>query len=149
MPKLTRAQWLKTPYAKSEARDPDGAIRALLGKYGVRDVQWTEAGGPSGRPACMLRFILKGKTYRVMIESLDAQADAGELLKQVKRAIYFMLKSTLEITGVFCSAEQALFAWLELPGGQTLYEGAAPHLAKLNGPDFSTLLLPAPKGEGE
>ena len=39
---MTAAEWRTTPYAKSEAKDADKAIRDLLVKRGVRDIQHTE-----------------------------------------------------------------------------------------------------------
>lgn len=147
--KLSRSAWRKTPYAASSAQNPDAAIHALLGKYGVTEVQWTVGTGEHGRPACMLRFILGGKGYRIMLEALDADAGADERLKQIKRAIFHYLKSTLEISQVFFTPEEALFAFLELPHGQTMIDAARPHMARLTGPDFGRLvrgenLLPAP-----
>ena len=145
---MKRSEWLKTPYAASDARDPDRAIRDLLTKYGVKDVQVTETTGPNGRPEYSLRFILQSKTYRVALEVLHADATPAELVKQVKRAVFHMLKSLLEFAAVFGPFERSLFAYLETPYGPTLYEAAAPTLAQLQAaPDFRRLMLP-PAREG-
>src|SRR5688572_12686126 len=98
---MKRSEWAKTPYAKSMAQDPDAAIQKLLTKYGITETQWTTGSGPNGRPAVMLRFSLKGKGYRMMLETLDAEADRTELLRQIKRALFFYLKSTLEASQLF------------------------------------------------
>jgi hypothetical protein len=143
--RLSRSEWSKTPYARSEAKNPDAAIQSLLAKYGIADIQWTQGRGPEGRRAVMLRFVMKEKPYRIMVESLDAEASEDERLIQVKRVIYFYLKSTLEVANNFITPEEALFAFLELPAGQTAYAAALPHMDKLTGPDFSRLMLPPGK----
>jgi hypothetical protein len=141
---LSRGQWAKTPYARSSAGNPDGAIQSLLAKYGVRDVQWTTGAGPNGRRACQLRFVYRQKGYRIFLECLDADASEDELLRQVKRAVYYYLKSLLEMAGVFFSAEELLYAYLELPSGATMYAASKPYVDRLSGPDFGKLLaLPA------
>jgi hypothetical protein len=144
---LSRSEWTRTPYAKSQAANPDAAIQSLLAKYGVRDIQWTADNGPNGRRAFQLRFVLKSKGYKIMLESLDAEASEDELNRQIKRAIFFYPKSVLEVANVFITPEEALFAFLELPQGQTMYSGAAPYIDRLTGPDFARLLLPGPVEE--
>lgn len=73
------------------------------------------------------------------------------LIRQIKRAIYHLLKSTLEFATVFAPVEQVLFPWIETAEGRTLYESAAPNLHMLNsagGAGFQELLaLPAPRSE--
>jgi hypothetical protein len=141
MKAMSRSEWRKTPYAASDARDPDKSIRDLLRKYAVADIQSTETTGPQGRPAFQVRFILRGKTYCVPVETLEADAGPDELLKQAKRAVYHMLKAMLEAAEVFWPAEQALFAFLEVPGGRgILYDAARPALQRLEAPTFGTLL---------
>lgn len=141
---MTRSEWLKTPYAGTEAKDPDRAIQQLLDKYGVRDIQWTIGTGPEGRRAAMLRFILDGKGYRLMLETLEADAKEIELLRQVKRAIFYTLKAALE-SARFFGPEKTLFAFLELPNGQTMHDAAALFMDRLAGPDFGRLMLSPPE----
>jgi hypothetical protein len=145
--KLSRSEWLKTPYAKSDAKNPDGAIQALLAKYGVVEVMTASYLGVNKRPGFGVRFVLKGKPYRVALETLNADASPDELRVQVKRAVFHYLKSVLEVTGVFMSVEEALFAYLELPtpagdGLTTMFEYARPTVNKLTAPDFGKLMLP-------
>lgn len=150
--KLSRSEWSRTPYAKSDARNPDGAIQALLAKYGVVEIVTASYLGPTKRPGFGVRFVLKGKPYLVALETLDADATPDELRTQVKRAVYHYLKSVLEVTGVFMSVEQALFAYLELPaqggaGVTTMFAWAEPKIAKLTAPSFAKLMLPPVEGE--
>ncbi|WP_439625938.1 hypothetical protein [Gemmata sp.] len=146
--RLTRAEWNKTPYAGSEARDADGAVQKLLAKYGVRDVATVSFTTPGGRPGYGVRFVLGGRCYRIALETLAAAATEDELRVQAKRAVFHFLKSALELSNVFMPPEQVLFAFLELPaaGGATMYEGARPHLGQLTAPEFGRLMLPA-KGD--
>jgi hypothetical protein len=142
--KMTRSEWARTPYAGSQATRTEDSASGLLSKYGVQVFQWTQGRGQNGRPAIQFRFELKGKTYRVMIETLLADASPDELIVQAKRAIYHYLKSALEMASVFVPMEKTLFAFLELPGGYTCFEAAAPYVNQLEGPDFGRLMLPAP-----
>lgn len=148
-PKMKRSAWLKTPYAKSTSADPDRSVRSLLAKYGVADIQSTEATAPSGRRLYGVRFRLSGKTYLVSLESLHAEADPEELLRQVKRAVYFLLKALLEQVTVFVSADRVMFPFLEVAGGGTLYDVAAPALAAHSSPDFGRLLLGPAREEND
>lgn len=133
----TRGEWLKTPYADSSARDPDGDIRAILAKRDVTDIQTTQTTGPNGRPAYVLRFRLGSKVYRIGMETLHAQQVSAEhLLKQAKRAVYHLLKSVLEFATVFAPVEQVLFAFVESAAGPTMYEIAKPQLDRLESPNF-------------
>lgn len=143
--RMNRSQWNKTPYAGTGATGTDEQISRLLAKYGVHQSQVTQGVGPHGRPAYLLRFELKEKMYRVMLEGLDAEnVSHAELLAQVKRALFYYLKSTLEMQSVFFTAEQALFAFLELPGSAcTMYEAAAPRLQGMTVPKLQNLLGPA------
>ena len=149
MKRMSRSEWAKTPYAGSTAQDADGAIQRLLAKYGVRDVMTAQFTGEGGRPGYGIRFVLNGKCYRIALETLDAQAGDEELRVQVKRAIFFFLKSALELANVFVPPEQVLFAFLELPaaGNATMYEGAKPYLQQLTTPDFGRMMLPPARGD--
>lgn len=147
--KMSRQEWAKTPYAKTDARDPDGAILSLLAKYRITTTQLTHGIGPNGRPAFSVRFMLDGRAYTILRETLHADAPPDQLMKQVKRAIYYRLKVTLEDAAIF-PPEEALFPYLELPaaGGATVYVTAQPALAQFKTPDFGRLMLP-PKPEDE
>lgn len=148
MSRLTRSEWLKTPYAASEAKDPDKAIRDLLVKRRVVDIQTTETTGPNGRPAYQIRFRLEGKVYRIGMEVLDASnVTAHELTRQAKRAVFFLLKSALEFATVFAPLEQVLFAYLESNAGPTMYEHARPQLDRLQAPSFAGILALPPKAD--
>lgn len=138
---MTVREWGKTPYSRSSARGPEESAQRLLEKYGVEDSQWTQCRGPNGRKAVMVRFNLKGHTYRVAIESLNCPlADQSALLKQAKRAIFWMLKASLEAATVFFSAEEALYAFLELPDGSTMYEVSKDRIKQLNAANFGELV---------
>lgn len=144
---MSRADWLRTPYAKSSASDPDKAVRDLLVKRGVVDIQHTETTGPNGRRAYSVRFRLHDKIYRVGMEVLHAAAAPDELLKQAKRAVFHLLKSVLEFATVFAPLEQVLFAYLETPAGPTLYEVARPQLGQLQAVNFTQMFaLPPARG---
>lgn len=117
-------EWRKTPYAKSDATRADEAIVKLLDRYRISTRQWTEHPGPNGRPAVTLRFIMGGKAYRFGLETLNVSgADASDLMRQIKRAMYWHLKTTLENLCVFMPPEQALLPFLESATGETVYEG--------------------------
>lgn len=148
MAKLSKTDWRKTPYAKSEAANPEGSIQSLLAKYRVKNIQMTHCVGEHGRPAFIVRFQLSDKTYRIGLEVLDAVAEERERLVQAKRAVYHYIKSQLEIATVFWTTEEALFAFLELPGGDTVFEATRPHLEKMQSlKDFTRPLLLGPAEE--
>lgn len=141
---MKRSEWIKTPYAGSRAEGTDESIARLFSRYGISEHQITQQRGPNGRPAYVIRFMLKDRMYRVGVECLDCP-DAGpdELIIQAKRAVFHFLKSMLEMQTVFFSAEQVLFSFLELPGSQcTMYEAAAPKLAGMTVAKVSNLFLP-------
>jgi len=143
--KLSRSQWSKTPYAKTKAGNTDASISVLLRKYGVVNHQWTQGAGPNRRAAVLFRFEFSEKRYRIKVETLCADASQDELIMQAKRAVYYYLKSTLEMVSVFWPLEKAMFAFLELPHeGVTMYEAAEPHLKQMKAPDFGKLMLPGP-----
>jgi hypothetical protein len=133
VPRLSKGEWRKTPYAGTRTERPDEAIRSLLENYGVKDYQWMQsATGANGRAAIALRFLLKGKSYRFVMECLDVPEVAVELLiLQIKRALYWQLKTALEGASVFFPADMVLYAWRELPDGRTLHEATAPALKSL------------------
>lgn len=130
MTTMSRAAWKKTPYATTRAADPDTSLRKLLGKYQVRDIQTTET-TVNGRHTISLRFRHQDKTYRIALPVLDADAEHEELVRQVKRAIFFYLKAALEAATYFFTPEQALFAFIETANEQTIYELAAPKLKQI------------------
>jgi len=142
--KMPRVRWLATPYAGSKAARTEDSVGTLLEKYMVQEFSWAQGRGQNNRPAVCFRFILKGKAYRILIETLLAYASSDELMTQAKRVIYHYLKSALEMASVFMPLESTLFAFLELPNGETMFECAAPRLATMNA-DGVRLMLPGPK----
>lgn len=145
--RLNKADWRKTPYALSEVSDPDKSVRDLLKRYGVKDVQFTETDGPNGRPSFSVRFRLGDHTYRVGVETLNAEAKPDDLVRQVKRAVYYQLKTLLEFATVFGPVEKVLFSYLEADSGHTMYDLAAPNLPSLKATgSFARLALPAASG---
>lgn len=153
MAKMSRGEWNKTPYANTSASDPDHAIRALLGKYDVFNIQMTECLVYGKRPAVLLRFELKGKTYRVPVITLEADVERDRLVRQAKRAVYFILKSTLEAAEVFFTPEEVLFAFLEVRAATgeetTCYEAARPYMARLQPSDFGRLMIGPTRSGGD
>jgi hypothetical protein len=147
MARMQRKAWLKSPYAKSQAQNPDGALYTLLERYGVKSYELGQGEGPGGRRAVRLRVELKGAVYRFLLECLDAEASEEELIRQVKRALFYQLKSVLELASVFFPLEEALFAFRETRDGHTVWEAARPHLAALSAEHFGRLALPAPAGQ--
>jgi hypothetical protein len=143
---MTQAEWRKTPYATSEAKDPDKSIRDLLDRRGIVDQQFTRTTGPAGRPLYAVMFKLKDTMYRVGLEVLNARGvDQDQLMRQVKRAIFYMLKSAIEYTSVFGSMEQIMFAFIVDPKtNATIYETMAPHLPKLTTGGVASLLPALP-----
>ena len=136
--KYTPKKWRNTPYAESKAGDPDQALTSLLGKYGVMVHQISQMVGPNGRPAIVLRFQLKQSFYRIAYEVLDApEVEIRARIKQVKRAIYWMLKSRLEEAGLFAPLEESMCGWLELPDNKTIYEASAPYIQRLPSPHYA------------
>lgn len=142
MKRLDNRAWKLTPYATSDAKTPDRDIEKLLEKYKVTEHQTTKCRGPNGRPSVMIRFNLRDKTYRIAVETLDAQAEDAELLRQAKRAVFWMLKSALEAATLFFTPEEALFAFLELPDQSTTFEAMRPHLYQLTAENMGRMMLP-------
>lgn len=148
MKKYSPPQWSQTPYAKTKAGDPDQALTALLEKYGVTVHQISQVVWSHGRPAIVLRFMLRQSAFRIGLEILDApDVDLKARVKQVKRAIYWMLKTRLEESAVFGTPEELMCGWLELADGRTIFEASEPHIARLSAPEYATkvfgLLPPA------
>ncbi len=142
---LSRKEWVKTPYASSTVANPDGAIDDLLTKYRVSKIAKVVGAGPSGRPAFEVRFELNGRVYCLAREALNAEADPAQLLRQVKRVIFFHLKALLEHT-IFFPTEEVLFPYLILKGtGKTVFQAAEPMLSEL-GPDRLRALMLPPAG---
>jgi hypothetical protein len=140
---MDRSAWLKTPYANTSAKDPDSAITSLLQNYGVKKWATMHDVGPGGLPGFGVRFELQGLWYVVQFESLQVKGvDPKQLLNQVKRVVYYTIKTSLEASSVFISPQKLLFAFLEMNGGN-LYEQVAPHLQELQQqPQRFQLLLP-------
>lgn len=139
---MRRADWTNTPYAGSTAKDPDKSIGDLLSKYGVVHKSQTETLGPNGRALYQLRFILRDRVYRVEREVLHVEGVPPEqLMRQVKRSIYFELKTVLEIAVVWGPMESAMLQFLEV-NGTTVYEGMKEGLGRLPKATAATLALP-------
>lgn len=128
--KYERGDWLKnTPYAGSDAKNPEKAINDLLEEYGVVSKQWTDHPGPNGRAAVTIRFNLVGRTYRIMVETLDVpRAEPRELRMQVLRVIFWTLKPLLENSLIFGGIDRLLLPFMEDDTGATVYEQLSPHM---------------------
>lgn len=155
MKRMTKTDWLKTPYARSESRT-DSQLMALLERYKITTHQITNHLGPNGRPAITLRFIFRGKAYRISGEVMDVdRAEPSALIHQTKRWIHWYLKCLLELVGFFGPAEQLLLGFLESGDGTTVYQAIQPHLAQMPAPAQLLAIarkelraLPAPPIEG-
>lgn len=124
---MSRTEWRRTPYSGTSARNTEQAIRSLLRKYGVTNFSWSE-GVDQGRHAVMLRFELRRAWYRLVVCILDAAVSVEERLRQAERALFYHLKSALELANVFLPVEEVLFAWREIPGHGTAFQAFAPCL---------------------
>lgn len=149
---MGQGDWQRTPYSRSDAKDPERAMMMLLDKYAITERQWTEHKGESGRPACTLAFVTGGKTYRITVETLDVRdVDKSQLIKQVKRVIYWTLKPLLENAIVFGPAgmQRLLLPFIVDNSGATVYERIEPHLNDVNAQALISvgqrLALPEPK----
>lgn len=128
---MGQGDWERTPYAKSDAKDPDRGLMQLLDKYQIVERQWTEHTGLTGRPACTLAFVINGKTYRITVETLDVTGvEKLQLVKQVKRVIFWTLKPLIENAVVFgpSGLERLLLPFIVDNQGVTVYERMQPHL---------------------
>jgi hypothetical protein len=141
---MNRIAWQNTPYAKSDAKSADAAFNTIFAKYKVESWQFIQGRGPHGRPAFGVRFIFKGFTFRHGLEALDVSGvEPDQLLRQIKRAIYWDIKSKLEMAGVFQPVEEVMFSWLELADGSTPYEISREHLKALpSGRELASTLFP-------
>ena len=120
---FSRAEWNKTPYAKSKSDRFLTQIVSLLEKYECENMEYKRGKKAGGRKAVMLRFQQGNKPYRIVIETLNAPAiDEKSLFRQTERAIYATIKSALEMATVFTSIEKALFIFMELGDGGTIFE---------------------------
>lgn len=148
MKQIKRSEWRKTPYAGTTAKDTHGNITKLINKYGGRNIVFGRIDGQNGRLAAVLRFKMEGKAYRIAIESLDADAEETELIRQAERAVFNVLKSSLELSEVFRSKEKALFMFMELGDNMTVFEMPDEELAKFatSPMGFNRMLPAAPAG---
>jgi len=139
---ISKQQWAATPYAGTQAQDPERDVHRLLEKYRVTERQWTHCRGANGRPLVALVFNLRGKAYRVAFEVLDCPAvDVAQRERQIVRVIYWTLKTALEAANIFLPTEKALMPYLILPDGSTMWEAAEPHMARLTVQNFSGQVL--------
>jgi hypothetical protein len=128
---MGRGAWARTPYADTTAKDTERDIIRLFEKYQVKHYQFTNTTGPHGRAAFSIAFMFEGRAYKAGLETLDVTGvPSDQLLRQVKRCIFWRLKVGLEMTGIF-SAEQVFFDWLLNQDGQTTYEVAMPMMKQL------------------
>lgn len=129
---LSRSQWRKTPYSGTTAKNTHDNITRLLTKYGCKNQMYGRGTGNHRREAVSLRFQLKDKSYRIVIETLDADAKAIDLYRQAERCIFHLLKSQLELSEIFMSVEKALFQFMELGDGHgTLFEMGEKEINKI------------------
>ena len=147
VPKMSRTEWNKTPYAATSAKDTVRDIDRLFVRYKIQSHQIISGTGPSGRQGFAVQFTVKQKMYRIGLECLPAVGvEQEKLVDQVKRAVYFQLKTALEACSVFFRPEEILFPYLVMPNGTTVYQAVEPHLDKIQTEGFKPLLaLPAPE----
>lgn len=127
---MRKSDWLKTPYANTQAKNTEKDFSRLFEKYGIDQYQYSR-GVINGKPAFQIRFVLNDKPYRFKLETLDAPDLTDEkLISQLKRVLYFQLKSLFEISTVFLTPEEVLFSFLELKEG-TVYEIAKKNMASI------------------
>lgn len=140
---MERSAWLKTPYANTKARDPDSAIVSLLERYKIAQHSITHDTGTSGRPGFGVRFKFDGLWYVIAFETLEVKGvEARLLLAQVKRIVFYTIKTVLEAGTVFMSTRKLLLPFLEVQG-KNLYECLEPHLQQLQcEPGHYRALLP-------
>ena len=127
---MRRSDWLKTPYANTQAQNTEKDLSRLFDKYGIEQYQYSR-GVIEGKPAFQVRFVLNERPYRFKLETLDVPDVPDEkLIAQLKRVLYFQLKSLLETSTVFLTPEELFFSFLELKGG-TVYEIAEKNMAQI------------------
>lgn len=141
MKEMTRTEWNKTPYSGTTAKDTIRDIDRLFQRYRITTHQITNAPGPNGRPGFAVQFTVNKKNYLIGLEILPARGVDHELLMgQVKRAVFYQLKTALEACSVFFKPEEVLFPYLVMPAGNTVYRAVEPHLEKIQTEGFKPLL---------
>lgn len=136
---MDRRAWLRTPYATTNAQDPDAAVVKLLGKYSIAKFS-TIHDTIAGRPGYGVRFQLNGLWYVVAFPTMDVkQVEPYQLLRQIKRLVFYTLKSLLETSSVFMPPEQLLLPFLEV-NGKTLYQQLEPKLDQLKNGQETNLI---------
>lgn len=129
---MNKSEWLRTPYANTTAQNTEKNFSSLFEKYEIEQYQYSR-GVINGHVAFMVRFVINDKPYRFKLEILDVPEVSDEkLIDQLKRVLYFQLKSILETSTIFLTPEELLFSFLELPKG-TVYELASKHMDKIQG----------------
>lgn len=146
---FTNSEWRKTPYSGTTSGRTEQGISRLLDKYGCENFGVSRCRGPHGRKAVMVDFELNGRVYNIGSECLNVpDVDEDKLIRQAERAVFYFLKSTLEMADLFFPAEHILCGFLMLGNGGTVYEALKPHMGKLpktTGAGFGRLMLgPAP-----
>jgi len=127
---MRKSDWLKTPYANTQAHNTEKDFSRLFEKYGVEQYQYSR-GVVDGRPAFQVRFVINERPYRFKLKTLEVPDVPDEkLISQLKRVLYFQLKSILETSTIFLTPEELLFSFLELKDG-TVYEIAKKNMAKI------------------
>lgn len=127
---MRKSDWLKTPYANTQAQNTEKDFSRLFEKYGIEQYQYSR-GVVEGRPAFQVRFVINERPYRFKLKTLEVPDVPDEkLISQLKRVLYFQLKSILETSTIFLTPEELLFSFLELKDG-TVYEIAEKNMAKI------------------
>lgn len=127
---MRKSDWMKTPYANTHAQNTEKDFSRLFEKYGIEQYQYSR-GVVEGRPAFQVRFVINERPYRFKLKTLEVPDVPDEkLISQLKRVLYFQLKSILETSTIFLTPEELLFSFLELKGG-TVYEIAEKNMAKI------------------
>ncbi len=140
-------QWNKTPYANSKSKNSFSHITSILDKYECDNMQFSRGQIPGGRKAVVLRFQLGNRPYRILIETLNApEVDDKTLMRQAERAVFHTVKNALELASVFTSVEKALFIFMELGDGGTIFELENEKINAIarEPKDFGLALAPAP-----
>lgn len=138
---MRMAEWNKTPYAGTTAKDTDGNLAKLMAKYGITEYSMSTGTGPSGRKGFGVQFVLHNIRYQIGFETLDVKGGhPDELMQQVKRAVYFHIKSLLETASVFVRPEEVMMPYMVTASGQTFYQAVKPRLAELQTTGLQALL---------
>jgi len=127
---MKKTEWLRTPYANTSAKNTEKSFSLLFEKYGIEQYQYSR-GVIDGNAAFQVRFVINDKPYRFKLEVLDVpDVPVEKLIEQLKRVLFFQLKSILETSTIFLTPEELLFSFLELPKG-TVYEIASKHMDEI------------------